>query len=346
MVDFPWLAQKTLVSNDIIPTFHAMIRRVTFFIYPQFQLLDLSGPLSVFDLAERACPGSYSTQVISESGGLMPSSAGLVVASSPPDRSPPDTLIVVGGRGVHQSCTTPGSCEKLLRTAERARRVASVCTGAFLMARMGLLSGRKATTHWRHAGRFRTEHPEVMLDDDRIYIKDGQVWSSAGITAGIDLALALIEEDLGTVVSKAVARELVMSHRRLGGQSQFSAMLDLEPESHRIRDALHYAREHLAEDFPMEAMAAAVGLSTRQFGRVFLAETGQTPARAVERLRAEAARPRIEDGDEPLEHIAASVGFGQAERMRQAFVKLYGQSPQSLRRQMRRGTTQIRTEQL
>ncbi len=323
-----------------------MIRRVTFFIYPQFQLLDLSGPLSAFDLAERACPGSYSTQVVSETGGLMPSSAGLVVSSSPPDHSPPDTLIVVGGRGVHQSCTNPGSCEKLRRTAERARRVASVCTGAFLMARMGLLSGRKATTHWRHAGRFRTEHPEVMLDDDRIYIKDGQVWSSAGITAGIDLALALIEEDLGTVVSKAVARELVMSHRRLGGQSQFSAMLDLEPESHRIRDALHYAREHLAEDFPMEAMAAAVGLSTRQFGRVFLAETGQTPARAVERLRAEAARPRIEDGDEPLEHIAASVGFGQAERMRQAFVKLYGQSPQSLRRQMRRGTTQIRTEQL
>nr|WP_218280304.1 helix-turn-helix domain-containing protein [Verrucomicrobium spinosum] len=313
-----------------------MIRKVTFFIYPQFQLLDLSGPLSAFDLAERACPGSYSTQVVSETGGLMPSSAGLVVASSPPDRSPPDTLIVVGGRGVHQSCTTPGSFQKLLRTAERARRVASVCTGAFLMARMGLLSGRKATTHWRHAGRFRTEHPEVMLDDDRIYIKDGQVWSSAGITAGIDLALALIEEDLAPSFPKpwpanwscptAVwAAVTVLGHAGPGTR--------IPPHPRR----LHYAREHLAENFPMAAMAAAVGLSTRQFGRVFLAETGQTPARAVERLRAEAARPRIEDSDESLEQIAASVGFGQAERMRQAFVKLYGQSPQSLRRHMRRG---------
>lgn len=314
-----------------------MSRKVTFFIFPQFQLLDLSGPLSAFDLAERACPGSYATEVVSESGGLVPSSAGLQVVSLQADRAAPDTLIIVGGRGVHQSCITPSACGRLQRTAEKSRRVASVCTGAFLLARMGLLTGRKATTHWRHVGRFRTEHPDVMLDDDRIFIKDGPVWSSAGITAGIDLALALIEEDLGAPVSKTVARELVMSHRRLGGQSQFSAMLDLEPESHRIRDALTYAREHLAEDFPIDAMAAAVGLSTRQFGRVFLAETGQTPARAVERLRAEAARPRIEDSDEPLEHIAASVGFGQAERMRQAFVKLYGQSPQALRRHMRRG---------
>lgn len=318
-----------------------MSRKVTFFIFPQFQLLDLSGPLSAFDLAERACPGSYATGVVSEAGGLVPSSAGLQVVSHQTDRAAPDTLIIVGGRGVHQSCAAPSACATLRRTAEKSRRVASVCTGAFLLARMGLLTGRKATTHWRHVGRFRTEHPDVMLDDDRIFIKDGPVWTSAGITAGIDLALALIEEDLGASVSKAVARELVMSHRRLGGQSQFSAMLDLEPESSRIRDALRFAREHLAEDFPMDSMAAAVGLSTRQFGRVFFAETGQTPARAVERLRAEAARPRIEDGDESLEHIAASVGFGQAERMRQAFVKLYGQSPQSLRRHMRRGYPQL-----
>lgn len=309
-----------------------MPRRICLFIFPEFQLLDLSGPLSAFDLAERACPGSYQTHVVSETGGLVTSSAGLQVVSSKPVRTQPDTLIIAGGRGVHASCITPASCERLRRTALRSRRVASVCTGAFLLARMGLLNGRKATTHWRQVGRFRSEHPGVLLDDDRIYVKDGHLWSSAGITAGIDLALALIEEDLGPVVSKAVARELVISHRRLGGQSQFSAMLDLEPDSNRIREALRFAREHLGKDLSVDSLAQAVGLSARQFGRVFFAKTGQTPAKAVERLRAEAARPRVEDGDETLEHIALTVGFRQAERMRQAFVKLYGQSPQALRR--------------
>jgi transcriptional regulator GlxA family with amidase domain len=166
-------------------------------------------------------------------------------------------------------------------------------------------------------------------------VRDGAIWSSAGVTAGIDLALALIEEDFGRDLSRAVAQELVVYHRRPGSQSQFSAMLALEPESDRVRRALGFARDHLGERLPVERLAEAAHLSPRQFGRAFRAETGETPAKAVERLRAEAARARIESGSDPVERIAESVGFSDPERMRRAFLRLFGQPPQALRRAAR-----------
>jgi transcriptional regulator GlxA family with amidase domain len=213
--------------------------------------------------------------------------------------------------------------------------VTSVCTGAFLLAEARLLDGRRATTHWRYAANLQREFPRVKVESDRIFVKDGSVWTSAGITAGIDLALALIEEDLGIDVSRAVARELVVYHRRSGGQSQFSALLELEPESDRIRRALAFARDHLAEPLSVERLAAAAGIGPRQFSRAFRAETGETPARAIERLRTEAARLRVEAETEPIEQIAAAAGFADPERMRRAFVRRFGQPPQALRRAAR-----------
>ena len=211
-------------------------------------------------------------------------------------------------------------------------RLASVCIGAFLLAEAGLLDGRRATTHWSCVRDLRQRFPAVTVEGDRIFVADGPVWTSAGVTAGIDLALALIETDHGRDLVRSVARELVVYHRRPGGQSQFSAMSELEPASDRMRLALAFAREHLAEPLTVERLADAARLSPRQFGRAFHRETGETPARAVERLRVEAARLRLQDGAEPVEFIARAVGFNDPERMRRAFVKRYGQPPQAVRR--------------
>jgi transcriptional regulator GlxA family with amidase domain len=219
--------------------------------------------------------------------------------------------------------------------AASARRIASVCTGAFILAAAGLLDGRRATTHWRFATRLQATYPAIEVDADRIFVKDGSIWSSAGITAGIDLALALIEEDLGAAVAKAVAREMVVYYRRPGGQSQFSTLLELTPRSARVHRALSFARDHLSEPLPVERLAEAARLSQRQFGRAFAAETGQTPAKAVERLRAETARPLVEDSTQSLEEIARATGFSDPERMRLSFIRAFGQPPQALRRAAR-----------
>lgn len=314
-----------------------MPRTVALFIVPDFQILDLTGPLSAFDMAGGfTAPRPYRPVVISPGGGLVGCSSGLEVASHSAAGVTCDTLVVVGGRGPRRLAADPEVVFAIRSVAAGARRVVSVCSGAFVLAEAGLLDGRRATTHWRHAARLQRDFPAVRVEADRIFVRDGPVWTSAGITAGIDLALALIEEDVGAAVSRAVARELVVEHRRPGGQSQFSTMLDLEPDSDRIRRALAHAREHLAEPLPVERLARAACLSQRQFGRAFRAETGETPAKAVERLRAEAARPRVEEGLEPIERIAETVGFTDPERMRRAFLRLYGQPPQALRRAARR----------
>jgi len=308
-------------------------RSVWIVVFPGFELLDLSGPLCALNLATGANRGSYFPGVFSVHGGAVASCAGVPVhtlKASPGKHL--DTLLVAGGPA---DCALEGDTETVALIkdlAPRARRVASVCTGAFLLAAAGLLDGRVATTHWRYAAELQRRFPKVRVDADRIFVKDGHVWTSAGITSGIDLTLALIEDDFGIDVSKAVARDMVVYYRRSGGQSQFSAMLELEPPSDRVRDALKFAREHLHEPLPVERMAAAARISARQFARLFLKETGDTPARAVERLRAEVALPRVQEGIEPIEMIARDVGFGDKERMRRAFLRLYGLAPRALRR--------------
>ena len=257
----------------------------------------------------------------------------MATAAAPLDDAVLDTLIVVGGRD--DPILSAGTLRRIVEASKRCRRVASVCTGAFTLAAAGLLDGRRATTHWRYAARLQREYPSIRVEADRIFCRDGNVWTSAGITAGIDLALALIEEDHGFAIAKGVAQLLVVYHRRHGGQSQFAASVDLAPTNDRIAATLGYARDHIAEALTVERLAEAAGMSLRQFSRAFRAQTGTTPARVVERLRANLARGRIETTAQPVERIAEAVGFGGAENMRRAFIRIYGQPPQSIRRAIR-----------
>lgn len=319
-----------------MPTRTPASKSIYFLVFPGFELLDLSGPRCAFGLTSEMHDGPYETKVISAAGGLIESAGGLKIdTEAAPKSGRVDSLIVAGYPTAHSVEPEGGTVNLLLDLAGRARRTASVCTGAFYLAAAGLLNGRRATTHWRYAALLQRRFPKVRVEPDRIYVKDGETWSSAGIAAGIDLALAMIETDCGADVSKSVARDLVVYHRRAGGQSQFSAMLDLEPSSGRIKEVLTYAREHLGERLSVDRLAAVASISPRQFARLFLAETGETPARAIERLRVDAAAPRVEGGREPIERIAADVGFGDFERMRAAFLRLYGQPPQALRRARR-----------
>lgn len=313
-----------------------MTRAIVFVVFDRFQILDLTGPLAAFEIAARFVEGAYRLQIASRAGGLVASSSGLAVQTEPFNRQPCDTLVVAGGEGALAAGQDGTIRSFVVDQAALARRTASVCSGAVILALAGLLDGRRATTHWRRAPSFQRHFPKIEVEPDRIFVKDGPIWTSAGITAGIDLALALIEEDLGDALAAAVAKELVVFHRRPGGQSQFSALLDLKPTGDPSAKALAFARERLGEPLSVEQLAGAVGLSPRQFARRFLAETGQTPAKAVERLRVEAARSEVETGRTPIEQIARRVGFGDQERMRRAFLRTLGQPPQALRRTARR----------
>lgn len=313
-------------------------RSICFIVFPGFELLDLSGPRCAFNLASDMHQAGYEVQIVSASGGLVDGAAGIKIETvSARARARFDTVIVVGTTAAQALGGDPETIALIRRLASRARRKASVCTGAFLLAAAGQLDGCRATTHWRCAALLQRSFPRVRVDADRIFIQDRNTWTSAGVTAGIDLALAMIEEDCGVEVSKATARDLVVSYRRSGGQSQFSTMLELEPPAGRIKDVLVFAREHLGERLSIARLAEVACTSPRHFARLFLAETGETPARAIERLRVEAATPRIQNGREPIEQIAAATGFGDLERMRLAFLRVFGQPPQALRRASRLG---------
>jgi transcriptional regulator GlxA family with amidase domain len=302
-------------------------------------LLDLCGPLEAFAVAGDMAPGSYRLTVMSLEGGEVQSSTRLKVITEVAVADAIDTFVVVGDFGLANRAVSHETIDFIRAASTGARRTASACMGAFLLAASGLLDGRRATTHWRYAPRLQALYPAIRVDGDRIFLGEAGVWTSAGMTAGIDMVLALIEEDLGREISRAVARMLVVYYRRPGGQLQYSSLLDLDPESDRIRRALSFAREHLPDPLSVERLADAAHLSVRQFSRAFLAATGMTPAKAIERLRAEAARPRVEDSRETLEAIARSAGFADPERMRQSFIRFFGQTPQSMRRVARTGET-------
>jgi transcriptional regulator GlxA family with amidase domain len=313
-----------------------MPARIGFLIFPDFQLLDAAGPIGAFGIAERYRPGAYELIVLAKSEGLVASSSGAAMgASALPDAPPLDTLIVSGGEGVRKAFRDPDLLSFVRLTAARARRVASVCSGTFLLAEAGLLDGKRATTHWGRTTEFAGRYPRVRLEPDRIFIRDGAIWTSAGITAGIDLALAMIAEDLGEPIARQTAQQLVVYRRRPGGQSQFSALLEMERPDGRFGALLGWARERLDEPLTVETLAARVAMSPRNFARRFAEETGLTPARAIERLRVESARERVEGTAAPVEGIARDAGFGDPERMRRAFVRAFGQPPQALRRAAR-----------
>jgi transcriptional regulator GlxA family with amidase domain len=247
------------------------------------------------------------------------------------------TLIVAGGEGVRAAATCPKTLSFVRGISKRGIRVASVCSGAYVLAEAGLLDGRRATTHWQRTKHFVSAYPKVKLEADRIYVRDDNIWTSAGITAGIDLALAMVAEDYGDEIAQKTARQLVLYHRRSGGQSQFSSLLELKAPAGRFGPLLGWAREHLDAPLTVEDMAEQAGMSSRHFTRAFIAETGTTPSKAVERLRIEVARQRVQSSSEAIERVAQSTGFRDPERMRRAFIRAFGQPPQSLRRAARAG---------
>ena len=309
------------------------MRDVAFVVYPGYSVMALA-VVTAFEVANMlADDPPYDLHFVSETGGKVRTSSGMMVETEPFTDMPFDTLVVGGATTPMPS--TPGLIAFMKDAPKRHRRIAAVCTGAFVLAQAGLLNGRHATTHWLHARDLQKQFPKVKLDEDRIFINDGPIWTSAGMTAGIDLGLALIENDLGADLAKSIARKLVVYHRRGGGQSQFSTLLELTPKSDRIQTALAYARENLHKPLTVPELADAAHLSPRQFSRAFHAETGQSPAKAVENLRVEAARNLMEQSRHPIDVVARQTGFSDRDHMRRAFLRAFGQPPQVLRRNAR-----------
>jgi transcriptional regulator GlxA family with amidase domain len=313
------------------------MQRIGFIVFPGYQVMSFA-VISVFEFANFAAGTPlYDIRLLSETGGPIRTSIGIDVATAAFDDTAFDTLIVGGGTEIEPS--TPGLIEFVRQAPARYRRVAATCTGAFVLAEAGLLDGRRATTHWYHARTLQAQYPTMKMEEDRIFINDGPIWTSAGMTAGIDLALALVEQDLGADLARAVAKKLVVHHRRAGGQSQFSALLELDPKSDRIQSALAYARRNLHTPLTVAQLADAARLSPRQFSRAFHAETGQSPAKAVEHLRIEAARLMMEQTRHPIDTVAQQTGFADRDRMRRAFLRAFGQPPQAIRRNARTEAT-------
>jgi transcriptional regulator GlxA family with amidase domain len=311
------------------------MHRIGFVVTPGFQVMSLA-VMSVFEFANTEIGEPvYDVRLLSETGGAVRASIGVSVATAPFEDMNLDTLIV-GGRALIEP-SPQGLIEFLRQAARRCRRVASTCRGAFILAEAGLLDGRRATTHWQRTRHFLKAYPKVKLEPDQIFVRDGNIWSSAGITAGIDLSLAMIAEDYGDDIAQKTARQLVLYHRRSGGQSQFSSLLELKAPTGRFGPLLAWAREHLDAPLSVEDMAEQAGMSSRHFTRAFIAETGTTPSKAVERLRIEVARQRVQSSSEAIERVAETTGFRDPERMRRAFIRAFGQPPQSLRRAARAG---------
>jgi transcriptional regulator GlxA family with amidase domain len=311
-----------------------MKRRIGLLLPPNFQILDLVAT-TVFELADsQAGDEGYEVILLSEHGGAVTCSAGVQVLTEPLLPDGIDTLLVAGQTHPGK-VALPGLLDMLRRSSAAARRVAGICTGAFLLAEAGLLDGKHVTTHWQLARDLQRTYPKLRVEEDRIYINEGKFWTSAGMTACVDLCLALVESDHGPELARTVARRLVVHHRRSGGQTQFAALLELEPKSDRIQQALSYAKRHLQKPLSVDELAEAANLSTRQFSRTFRIETGQSPARAIEVLRVEAARALIEGSNHSIDTVARETGFTDPERMRRAFLRAFGQPPQAIKRAAR-----------
>jgi transcriptional regulator GlxA family with amidase domain len=307
-------------------------------IFPDFQLLDAAGPISAFEIAARLAGAAPAIRTLAATPGPVRSSSGAeMLARGLKPSGPITTLIVAGGEGSRSAAACPKTLAFVRAIAKRGIRIASVCSGAFILAEAGLLDGRRATTHWQRTRQLMAAYPKVKLEADQIYTRDGNIWTSAGITAGIDLSLAMVAEDYGEEIAQQTAKQLVLYYRRSGGQSQFSSLLELKTPTGRFAPLLAWAREHLDAPLTVDDMAERAGMSSRHFARAFIAEIGTTPSKAVERLRIEVARQRVQSSSEAIERVAETTGFRDPERMRRAFIRAFGQPPQSLRRAARAG---------
>jgi transcriptional regulator GlxA family with amidase domain len=311
-------------------------RTVLVVLFDDLQSLDVTGPVEVFAGAGACVPGAYEIRTASLGGDPVRSSSGLTLVPDLDlaDAGEPDLLLVPGGRGTRHA--DPRLVDWLRRHGPRASRLVSVCTGAILLAEAGLLDGRRVTTHWAYCDKLARDHPEVDVDADPIFVRDAHVCTSAGVTAGIDLALALVEEDLGRDVALTVARHLVVFLRRPGNQAQFSAQLAAQVAAREpLRDVQQWISEHPEGDLSVEALAARARLSPRHFARAFRAETGLTPGRYVDRVRLEHARRLLEDTAHGIEEISRASGYGTPEAMRRAFTRALGTAPAEYRRRFR-----------
>lgn len=312
------------------------MHRIRYLLTDNFQVMAVATQ-SVFEFANKvAGEPFYSIETFSLAGGAVRSSIGMSIDTLP--HEPPslaDTWIIAGVDNPLDSTPSAEMLDFVRLAGSQARRTAGICTGGFFLAAAGLLDGRRATTHWIYAPALQRRYPKVDVEDDRIFIIDGPIWTSAGMTAGLDLALGMVEKDLGSEVARSVARKLVMHQRRSGGQSQHSEMLELSAKSDRIQSALDYARQRLGSPLKVEDLADSVHMSPRQFTRVFTAETGQSPAKAIEGLRLEAARLMIEQSRHSLDVIAKETGFRDRRHMREVFIRGFGVPPQAVRRDVR-----------
>jgi transcriptional regulator GlxA family with amidase domain len=315
------------------------VRVIDVLTFPAVQLLDVTGPVQVFASANDIVEGAggarpYRLRLMAQDGGGgVDATAGVGLAAGPLSRHGEalDTLIVAGGPGVEAAAANPELLDWLRGRSTQARRVASVCTGAFLLAAAGILDGRRATTHWKFCASLAQRFPAIRVEPDPIFLCDGSVWTSAGVTAGIDLALALVEEDLGRSVALAVARYLVVFLKRPGGQAQFSAALALQAAEDKF-GALHdWVKDHLGDELSLSVLADQATMSERSFSRRYVEATGQTPARAIEQLRVEAARHLLSESRLPVKRIAQRCGFGSEETMRRSFLRLLFVTPQDYR---------------
>jgi transcriptional regulator GlxA family with amidase domain len=312
-----------------------MSHAVAFFLFPGFHVLDLAA-LTIFDVANKQPGGPfYELKILSLEGGVIRSSAGAIIESRPyRDTEPASDTVLVSGCG-DMAPIEAGILAMLRHATAGARRIGTLCHGARLLAAAGVLDGRHVAIHATRAQELQQGFPGLKVEADRIYLRDGHVWSSAGMAASIDMALAMVEEDLGLAAALAVARHLMMVHWRGEAHAQSSSLLQMAPESSRIRMALAYARQNLRKPLSIDELADHVNMSRRHFTRSFRAETGQSPARAIEIMRAEVARMLLESSALPLDALAREAGFSTSEQMREALARVYGETPQALRRGMR-----------
>jgi len=333
------LARHFLAMTPKAPRFLPNdIRVVEVLAYPSVKLLDVTGPIQVFAsanafMAEAGQGTPYAIRIVAQGGERVEASGGVELAAHPlsPVDAALDTLMIAGGEGVAAATNDPVLIDWVRERAKRARRTASVCTGAFLLAASGMLDGRRAVTHWAFCAELARRFPAVSVEPDPIFVRDDTVWTSAGVTAGIDLALALVEEDLGRTVALAVARYLVVFLKRPGGQAQFSEFLSLQAAEDKF-GALHdWISRHLADDLSLPVLATQAGMSERSFSRHYAEQTGQTPARAIERLRVEGARHLLSETRVPVKRISQRCGFGSEETMRRSFLRVLDTTPQDYR---------------
>lgn len=337
---YPVMHLAEMTNNpQNLPNRNLNSRRVEFVVFDCGNLLDIAGPLQVLTscnelLTSQGKDVAYVPQIVSASPGMVRTSSGLGVAAEPlPGTTEPlDTLVICGGYGVHRAASDQTLVDWIGARALRARRVASVCTGAFLLAAAGLLDGRRAVTHWAHCEELADAYPGITVEADPIFIEDGKVWTSAGVTSGIDLMLALVERDLGRELALAVARQIVVYLKRPGGQAQFSAELEQQESADRFQQLHNWMKDNLNGDLSVATLAAQAGMSERSFNRRYKAATGATPARAVERIRIETAQRHLCGSDVSVKEIARRCGFGSEETMRRSFIRQVGTAPSEFRK--------------